>query len=309
MLSDTATRIPPTSLIICSRNRPNLLLETVESVLQGEEVPAELIIIDQSDISHPILAILKTDRPCEVRYLWIREVGVSRGRNLGISTARYDIVAITDDDMFVAPNWFISLIEALINNGDQSVVTGRVLPATAEAPGGFVPAIVVGQLPAVYKGRIGKDVLASGHMATYRAILQAVGAFDEHLGPGTDFPAAEDNDLGFRLLDAGYQIIYAPEAVLYHRAWRGGRDYLRMRWSYGRGKGGFYTKHFSLIDSYMLRRLLWDITHRLLLLPYRLCSQPRRACGDVIYVIGILSGIIRWLMPRRQFSLAHTRSA
>ena len=299
--ASTQTYLPPTSLIICSRNRPKLLVETVESVLRGDEVPAELIIIDQSDLSHPTLAMLKTSRPCEIRYLWTRDVGVSRGRNIGIASARHDIVAIIDDDMIAAPHWFSSLIRALIHSGEQAVVTGRVLPTIAEVPDGFVLAVVVGKIPAVYKGRIGMDVLASGHMATYRSIIEAVGAFDEHLGPGTDFPAAEDNDLGFRLLEADYRIIYAPEAVLYHRAWRGRTEYLRMRWNYGRGKGGFYTKHLSLRDPYMLRRLLWDITQRVLFLPYRLWSQPRRACGDVIYSIGVFSGIIRWLMPQRQF--------
>ena len=47
-----------------------------------------------------------------------------------------------------------------------------------------------------------------------------------------------------------------------------------MRWSYGRGKGGFYIKQLSLRDAYILRRLLWDIIHRVLLLPHRLWFQP-----------------------------------
>ena len=43
--SFTPPSLPPTSLIICSRNRPALLRKTVESVLQGDEVPTELIIV------------------------------------------------------------------------------------------------------------------------------------------------------------------------------------------------------------------------------------------------------------------------
>src|SRR3712207_2073952 len=93
--------LPPASLIICSRNRPQLLLETVESVLKGDEVPAELIIIDQSTTPHEILATLTTDRPCEIRYLWTQSVGVSEARNTGIAAARYEILALTDDDVFV----------------------------------------------------------------------------------------------------------------------------------------------------------------------------------------------------------------
>jgi GT2 family glycosyltransferase len=288
--------LPPTSLIICSRNRPKLLLETIESVLQGDEVPAEFIIIDQSDVPHPTLASLRTDRPCEIRYLWTHSVGLSRARNAGITAAQHAIVAIIDDDMLVTPAWFGSLIQALLHAGERAVVTGRVLPTAAEVPGGFVPTFMPSAVPAVYKGRIGTDVLAGGHMATYRFILDAVGGFDERLGAGADFPAADDNDLGFRLLEAGYRIVYASEAVLHHRAWRGKGEYLQIRWSYGRGKGGFYTKYFSLIDPYMLRRMIWDIVHRIFLFPQRLWSDPRRACGDLVYIAGILSGATHWAL-------------
>ena len=296
MDSLSQNRLPLTSLIVCSRNRPKLLTETIESVLQGEEVPNELIIIDQSDDPHPTLATLKTDRPCEIRYVRTSSVGLSRARNTGIAAAQHPILAIIDDDMLVTPTWFDSLIRALLNAGKRAVVTGRVLPTAAEVPGGFVPTFMPSEVPAVYQGRIGSDVLAGGHMATYRVVLDAAGGFDERLGAGADFPAADDNDLGFRLLEAGYRIIYAPEAVLYHRAWRGKGEYLPMRWNYGRGKGGFYSKHFSLRDPYMLRRILWDVMHRVVLFPYRLCTEPQRACGDFVYIAGIFSGVTRWVL-------------
>src|SRR6266508_5812863 len=97
--ADKSATLPATSLIICSRNRPQLLAETVESVLIGDEVPAEIVIIDQSDERHPRLAMLRTDRNCELRYLWTHSAGISRGRNTGIRMAQHDILAITDDDM------------------------------------------------------------------------------------------------------------------------------------------------------------------------------------------------------------------
>lgn len=295
------SRLPLTSLIICSRNRPKLLAETIESVLQGEEVPAELVIVDQSDVPDSKLENFTTSRPCRLRYVKSEFIGLSRARNSGIAAATHDILAIIDDDMFVAPTWFGSLIRELVSSGTRTVVTGRVLSTEPEVPGGFVPALVVREAPATYQGRIDSDVLAGGHMAAYRCIFDDVGGFDERLGAGSGFPSAEDNDFGFRLLEAGYQIKYAPGPVLYHRAWRGKGEYLPIRWNYGRGKGGFYTKYLSLKDFYMLRRIMWDIGHRVVLFPYRMCTNPRRACGDVIYAGGIFSGVIHWLwlqLPR-----------
>ena len=196
----TDAALPPASVIICSRNRPTMLQETIESVLQGDEVPTELVVIDQSDGPNPNIASLGTKRTTDVRYIWTQTVGLTRARNAGIAAARHTVLAIIDDDMFVSPNWYGALIRALVGAGERAVVTGRVLPAEAEVPGGFVPTFMPSDVSAVYEGRIGADVLAGGHMAAYRSQLEAIGGFDERLGAGGEFPAADDNDLGFRLL-------------------------------------------------------------------------------------------------------------
>jgi GT2 family glycosyltransferase len=294
----TQASLQPTTLIICSRNRPTMLQQTIESVLQGDEVPTELVIIDQSSAINSNIANLKSQRNAEIRYIWSQTVGLSRARNIGIAAARYSVLAIIDDDMFVAANWYGALIRALEGAGERAVVTGRVLPAEAEVAGGFVPTFMPSDVPAVYEGRIEMDVLAGGHMAAYVSAFKTVGGFDERLGAGGEFPAADDNDLGFRLLEAGYRIIYAPQAVVYHRAWRGSGDYMPMRWSYGRGKGGFYTKYISIKDRHILKRMIWDITQRFFYFPHRLLRDPQRACGDMVYVAGILVGTFQWVLMR-----------
>jgi GT2 family glycosyltransferase len=137
-------------------------------------------------------------------------------------------------------------------------------------------------------------------MAAFRSAFEKVGGFDERLGPGTPFYAADDNDLGFRLLEAGYRIVYVPEAVVYHRAWRPGREYLPMRWKYGVAKGGYYAKYLSLKDGYMLRRMVYDIGHRILGFPVRLLTNRRLAYGDPVYILGILRGTMQWLLTERR---------
>ena len=291
---------PASSLIICSRNRPKILFETVESVLQGDEVPTELVIIDQSDAPHPSLATLTTDRACEIRYQWTHSLGAARARNTGIRKAQHDIIALIDDDMRVAPTWFGSLTRVLVEAGQRTVVTGRVLTAEADTPGGFAPSTKVDEVPAVYEGRVGKEVLYTGNMAMYRSVIDDIGPFDERLGPGTSFPAAEDNDLGFRLLEAGYRIIYSPAAVVYHRAWRTERDHLPLRWDYGRGQGAYYAKHLTLRDTYMLRRMSLYIMRRILRFPFRVWHRPRLAYDDVVHLFGLLSGASEWLRTRRR---------
>jgi len=297
--------LPPSTLVIATRNRPELLRECVQSILRGDDVPAELVIIDQSEQRGPGLEA--ADARCRVRHLFSRSVGVARARNEGLAAASHDLVAFTDDDMIAPASWFGALIRALVAAGPRAVVTGRVLSTAAERVGAFAPAVVVRDTPAVYEGRIGTDALAGGNMAMSCSVAAIVGGFDERLGAGSRFPAAEDNDFGYRLLEAGYRIVYVPTALLYHRAWRPGWAYWVVRWRYGRGKGGFYSKHLSLRDRYVLRRMLRDILSRLLRFPWFLVRHPFRAGGDPFYVCGVLFGVLDWHLGPRGHSAPEAR--
>lgn len=297
--------MPPSSLVICSRNRPHLLAQAVESVLGGAVLPNELVVVDQSERPNEALTNLTQHRDCRIHYLWTARIGASSARNEGAAAASHEILAFIDDDILVPPDWYARLVRALVQAGPGSVITGRVLPGDIEVAGGFVPAVVERMRPGMHAGRIGTDVLVGCHFALYRSTFEAVGGLDERLGPGSRFPGAEDNDLGFRLLEAGCRIIYAPDCVVYHRAWRSGRSYLPLRWAYGRGQGAFYAKHLSVRDGYVAGRLLRDVGLRVLRFPWRFAHRPRLAIGDLVFTCGILSGSGEWLA--RRLVEAHAR--
>ena len=283
--------LPSTTLIIPSRNRPEMLAETVASVLQGEEVPTELIVIDQSDAAHPELTQLGVTRGCTIRYVWSQVPGVSRARNHGISIASHGVLVFTDDDVFVTRTWFGALVRALLAAGPSAVVTGQVRPAE-ERDGGFVPSTIVDPEPAVYRGRIWADVLYPPNMAAYKSLFDRVGSFDLQLGAG------EDNDLAYRLLEAGYSIHYVPDAIVYHRAWRSNREYLPLKWRYGFGQGVFYAKHVSLRDRYILWRLIHDVRVRGARGLRLVTSDRRRATGQLVSIAGQVTGFMKGLLTR-----------
>jgi len=295
---ETTTSLPQTSLIICSRDRPRLLVELVQSVLDGDETPSEMIIVDDSETPNEPLAAMPTRGGCEIRYRWNHSRGLSRANNAGIALARYEVLVFTQDDALVTHTWFGSVVRALASGGRRTVVTGRVLPMKAEVAGGFAPSTVSDDARTIYEGRPRQDILFMQNAALYRSAADEVGPFDERLGPGTPFPAAEDNDYGLRLLNAGYRIMYVPEAVVYHRAWRGEEEYVPLRWSYGVARGGFYAKYVSLRDRYMLRRMVGDFIGHLMHGTRRLAREPRLAYGDLALALGILVGAARWGLMR-----------
>ena len=288
--------LPPISLIICSRDRPELLEESVLSILAGNVVPSELFIMDQSRSSHPHLAMLK-DARCEIRYIQTDARGECPARNQALRLARYELLAFTDDDVRVTQDWLETLARGLIAAGIHAIVTGRVLPET-QASDGFAPSTITETQPAIYQGRIGRDVLYPMNMAFWRSTLLDVGLFDERLGAGSPFHGAEDNDFCFRLLEAGYQIHYVPEAILYHRAWRPMRDYAKLHWFYGYGQGAFYAKHMQLRDHYMLKRMGQSLSGNLGHSLRRLWHDQNEAKASAAYALGILAGASRWMISQ-----------
>jgi GT2 family glycosyltransferase len=208
--------------------------------------------------------------------------------------ARYEYLVIIDDDVLVASDWLANLIQGLINGGTKCAVSGKVL-ASGSSDDNFTPSTKTDDKPARYAGRTGKDVLWSNNMAMPRSAINDIGFFDERLGPGTDFPAAEDNDYGFRLLEAGYQILYLPSAIVYHRDWRLKKDYVNLRWKYGVGRGAFYAKYFSLHDRYNFNRMIRDMRNHVLSSLYNARRDGLKSYGDLALVGGILVGACRWL--------------
>jgi GT2 family glycosyltransferase len=235
------------------------------------------------------------DRNCEIRYLWMETVGASQARNAGIAAARYEILAFVDDDVIVTPTWLEVMVQALIEHGPLTVGRGQILPLDEGAQGRFTPSIKIDPIPAIYEGRIKGDVLSGAAMALYRSAFDSVGGFDERLGAGGKFAAAEDNDLGFRLLEAGYRIFHLPDAIVRHIAWRTMDQYAGLCWNYGYGQGAYYVKHLSLKDRYMLGRMASDVAGRVLSCPGHLLRNRHQGFGDVSYILGMLKGGMSWL--------------
>jgi hypothetical protein len=193
-----------------------------------------------------------------------------------------------------------TLADAVQQADPRVVVTGRVAATAPEKQGGFAPALRDDAQPASHRGRVGHDVLKPMNFGIARSLFLEVTGFDTRLGPGTEFPGAEDSDLGYRLLEAGCTIEYVPEAVVRHRAWRDRSMYLPLRWSYGIAQGAFYAKHTVRHDTHMVRRATRDVLRRIRSSPARLRQDPMLVGGDVVFVIATFVGAWRWLRTNRR---------
>ena len=290
------------TIVICSRDRPRMLAETVDSVLAGACVPRELLVVDQSQVAHADLAARGLVRGCAITYLHTSSSGLSRARNIGLCAAACKVVVLLDDDMYVEPGWLQRLLEGHAQCGPRAVATGRVLAGPAEGGSGAVPhsALVTRSEPAIYRGRQPTDVVPGANVALYRDVALALGGYDERLGAGGRFASADDNDMGLRLLEAGCEVRHVPDAVVLHRAWRTAGGRARMRWAYGRGKGAFYAKHMRRSDPYALARMRADARGRLQAAARNMPRAPTAAAGHALYLAGMLAGAAEWLARERR---------
>ena len=248
---------PTVSVVVPTLDRAEKAAAVVRAVLGGTVAPLELVVVDQSrdDATARALAALGDER---VRVLRHAPPSSSGARNAGARAARGDYVAFIDDDVEITPAWLESVEAQTRRLGYPDALFGEV-----HAPEGFAPDR--DHLPVsifhVERARVWQDVVHPnrvGYAANFvcrRDVLLAVGGFDPRLGPGSEFPGAEDMDLGYRLLKAGYRVASTPGFEIVHQQWRDPDDLPRLFFSYNLGGAAFCAKHIRTGDLRPLRFL------------------------------------------------------
>jgi glycosyltransferase involved in cell wall biosynthesis len=123
------------SVVVPTRNRPAHIMECVRSILATDGY-ADLIVIDQSDdtATQDGLSVFDDVR---LRYLRTETRGVTKGRNLGMSLSRSDVIAFTDDDCRVRPEWPRRITELFSAEASAAVICGRVVVPDEIAQQGY----------------------------------------------------------------------------------------------------------------------------------------------------------------------------
>lgn len=267
-----------------------MLSRTIASILAGDTLPAEIVVADQS--TGEVEGLPDDDR-VEMVHLMLDTTGCSRARNTANDVATHEVRVVVDDDVDVERDWLRRIAEPLLGDDDRLVVTGAVLAPRDVEIAGHIPSLTDRTEPETFSGRLYGDVLSGNNFAIQRQAFEEIGGYDERLGPGARFASSDDNDLGYKLLEAGYRIEFVPDAIVYHLGVRRGREILRLHWIYGRGQGAFYAKHMSLSDRFMMRRFWRNAGFRLRRIA-RLLRGERQGLREAVYLAGMVSGASGW---------------
>jgi GT2 family glycosyltransferase len=222
---------PPLSVVIPSRDRPARLEECLEALVRATSEGDEILVVDSASLTTAYPGIASRHGAACIR---APRPGTSLARNVGWRAARHALVAFVDDDARVRPGWAEAMVGAFDDPG-VAFVTGSITAGAGPAEGP-IPRMHASEpfdLLLTTRGALG----ASANLALRRTALERVGGFDEDLGPGRWFRAAEDIDLFDRLLLAGERGRYEPSAGVEHPQWRNRREMLRLDYAYGIGMG------------------------------------------------------------------------
>lgn len=253
------------TIAVCTRDRTEDLQRCLEALMRLPDDGQEILVVDNCP-SNEATRQLVANYP-RIRYVREDRPGLSCARNRAMREARHAVVAFTDDDAVVDPQW----LRALLRNFDDPLVwcvTGLAMPLELEnevqerfenlsgfSSRGFKRTVfhAFTHNPLVV-GKVGAGV----SMALRRSVFDRLGPFDETLGAGAPTKAGEDNEMFSRILRAGYRLVYDPDALCWHRhrsTWEALRNTL---YGYGVGIYALWMRHLLVDKEPGVLELAWE---------------------------------------------------
>jgi GT2 family glycosyltransferase len=221
------------SVVICAYTdrRWEDIVAAVASIGAQTRPPARTILV--VDHNPPLLERARVAFPAVLVVPNTGRVGLSGGRNTGVSHAVGDVVAFLDDDARAEPDW-LERLAAGYSNPSVIGVGGAATPVwPGQRPSWLPPEFdwVVG-CSFVGMPRVAAPVrnLIGANMSFRREVFDTVGGFTDGLGRVGSRPlGCEETELGIRLRQwrAGVRLVYEPAAVVRHRVTTD-----RMAWRY-----------------------------------------------------------------------------
>jgi cellulose synthase/poly-beta-1,6-N-acetylglucosamine synthase-like glycosyltransferase len=230
--------LPRVAVIVPVYNGVATIGDCLDSLLRLDYPAArhEVIVVDNAstDATPRILA----DYGGQIRVCLEERRGAAAARNRGLRATGADVVAFTTAECTVEPGWLRALVAPLIDPGIGATggrVRGRAAASRIEAFGEHLH----DQAHAIERA-VPPYILAMS-WASRREVLESVGAFDEAL------PHASDVDCAWRLLTAGYRLVYVPQAIAHRRNPATARSLLRAGYARGRDMVRVRARHRELI--------------------------------------------------------------
>lgn len=253
-MTDLETDDPLVSVIITTYNRPDLLVEALESVQAQTYENVEIVVVDDHSDT-PAEEVV--DDTSDVRIIRHEENrGANAARNTGIRESNGDLIAFLDDDDRWLPSKLRQQVPLFEDESVGLVYTGaRSVDDDDETIAVFRPKL---------EGDVTTDMFAGGYIGSFskvvvrRSTIEEAGTLDER------FPSWQDRDWYLRLSEV-CEFDYVSDVLVVHRS-----PEVQISSDYESKRDVTYplfvSKHRPLAasyGSYHERRFMASITHTL----------------------------------------------
>jgi len=193
------------SVVVPTCDRPVLLARTLNALAAQTLAPDEyeIIVCDDgaSDATRSVVEQCREASTVSITYVpgSPPKQGPSAMRNAGLKISRGEIIAFTDDDARPDPDWLRQGLLAL-EVDDADAASGRIVVPLPDEAASY-------ERDAAWVERAG---FVTSNWFCRRWVLDCVGGFDARIRA----PWHEGSGLLFTLLDAGFDVVHATDAVV-----------------------------------------------------------------------------------------------
>lgn len=225
---------PRISVAVCAYNAAATLEECLASIEALHYPDFEIILVNDGSTDDTGAIVARHPR---VRVIDIPNGGLAAARNVAWQQATGTIIAYTDADVRVDPDWLTHLVQPFLASDVAAAGGPNVVPpddpwlaqAVARAPGGPTHVLLDDRLA---------EHVPGCNCAFRRDALISLGGFNPAF-----VRAGDDVDICWRILARGWTIGFSPSALVWHRHRPGVGAYLRQQAGYGEGEEWLVQAH------------------------------------------------------------------
>ena len=225
MLSE---RPPQVTVLIATFNRAALLGRTLDSLALSRTARTwNVIVVDNNSTDETRRVVEQRIRayPVPLHYLFEGQQGKSNALNTALALINADVVAFTDDDVRVPPEWLQVATAPLFERDDIQYTGGPVRPMwERQRPrwlnergnlGGTIAVVDYGSEPFIFEER--RRAPLGVNMCVRRELIDRIGGFRPDLGRrGASLLGQEQAEFFIRARNTGARGLYVPDAALEH---------------------------------------------------------------------------------------------
>lgn len=206
------------SIIISTYNRASALKQTLEALGRSKINPrreVDVTVVDNAS-TDDTAAVIRSAKFANlpVEYVYEPRKGKSNALNSAFRRTEGEIILLTDDDVSVAEDW-VEQMMAVFDHYQADAVVGKIVLAENLLRPWLRP-VQRWWLAAPQDQVNDSPELIGANMGFRRSVLKQVPRLDPELGPGA-LGLGEEALFGKQLVEAGFTIRYAPNAVAIHR--------------------------------------------------------------------------------------------